>query len=790
MNLKEKLALLRAAPIADHIWNKKYRLTAPDGTPLENSLQETWNRILDHIGSKDQRILADGDILRQGLFTPAGRVIAGAGTDRRVTMINCFVAQRIPDSLDGIFDTLKHAALTMQQGGGIGMDFSPLRPAGAIVKSTGSVSSGVIPFMRTWDAMCQTIMSAGSRRGAMMATLRDDHPDIPHFIGVKHDEAKARILNLIHKSFPPEEVQEILAALPGELQKFNLSILISHSFMEAVQKDMMWDLGHKVPPADENIIVDEYDVDEQPWYVYKRLPARELWRTIMESTFEHSEPGVIFIDEINDRNNLGYIESIRCVNPCGEEPLPAHGACDLGAVNLALMVNNPFTDRPEFDFDLLEKAVTYGIRFLDCVLDETLFPLEEQKEEAFQKRRVGLGVMGLGNVFQQFKIQYGSRESVDLTHQIMEKLRDLSYTASAKLAREKGSFPLFDADKFLSHGMAATLPEEIKDLIREHGIRNGVLNTIAPTGTTALLHGNVSGGVEPPFSLRYTRKILQDDGTNKEFIINDFGYSLYTEIHGETEAKGLPPYMRMTANHISVDSHLEVQAACQRFIDASISKTINVPSDITYDEFREIYRRAHELGMKGTTTYRPTLLRGSVMLETEKEETNGDRRGFELPGKTYKIKWHDLPHAMFVTINDEEFSDGTRRPFEIFINTKNQVHLEWTTALTRVLSAAFRELPDVSFLIEELKQVFSLRGGQRIQGVWYDSVVALIGGVIEYHYISLGLLEEADRKKLDGGTIEDISPLLTICPKCGRLGARHQNGCEDCIYCDYSECGV
>ena len=460
--------------ISAQIWDLKYRLKAPDGTPVDRDVADSWARVamaLADAEHPDQRV-ARGQEFAQALaghkFLPAGRILAGAGTGRAVTLFNCFVMGTITDSMDGIFSALREAALTLQQGGGIGYDFSTLRPKGALVKGVGADASGPVSFMEVWDAMCRTIMSAGSRRGAMMATLRVDHPDIEDFIAAKRT--------------------------PGRLSNFNLSVLVSDAFMAAVKADADWDLafGGKV---------------------YRTVKAKALWERMMRSTYDYAEPGVIFIDRINTQNNLAYCESIAATNPCGEQPLPPYGACLLGSINLAKLVRHPFDDDAALDMAELERLVGTAVRMMDNAIDVSRFPLAEQQAEAKAKRRIGLGVTGLADALIFCRVRYGSPESIQLIKTWLAAISHAAYRASMELAREKGAFPLFDAREYLARPHIAALPDDIRDGIARFGIRNALLTSIAPTGTISLFADNVSSGIEPVFAFSYTRKVTQADGS-------------------------------------------------------------------------------------------------------------------------------------------------------------------------------------------------------------------------------------------------------------------------------------
>ena len=752
-----------AAPIAEQIWDMKYRLKTADGTALDSTVEDTWRRIARALAEPEDEPAVWEDRFYHALedfkFLPAGRIVAGAGTDRSVTLFNCFVMGTIPDSMGGIFDMLKEAALTMQQGGGIGYDFSTIRPKGADVKGVAADASGPLSFMDVWDAMCRTIMSAGSRRGAMMATMRCDHPDIEDFITAKSD--------------------------PARLRNFNVSVLVTDPFMDAVKADGPWELtfGGKV---------------------YKTVEARDLWNRIMRATYDYAEPGVIFIDRINAMNNLAYCETISATNPCGEQPLPPYGACLLGSINLARLVPAPFAEDASLDEDALDDLVATAVRMMDNVVDASRFPLEAQAQEAAAKRRIGLGVTGLADALAMVGVRYGSEEASRLTSRWLERIARAAYSASAHLAGEKGAFPLFDADKFLESGASQNMDADVRDLIRSHGIRNALLTSIAPTGTISLFAGNVSSGIEPIFAHAYTRKVLQKDGSRTEEEVVDYAVQMWRDLKGD---EPLPDFF-VNAQTLAPEDHVRMQAAAQRWVDSSISKTINVPEDISFEAFKDVYMQAYETGCKGCTTYRPNAVTGSVLSVSEGEASDKitplnasggevvyiaeplDRPG-ALEGQTYKLKWPMSEHALYITINDVIIG-GRRQPFEVFINSKNMEHFAWTVALTRMISAVFRRGGDVSFVVEELKAVFDPRGGAWMNGKYVPSILAAIGGVIERHLIAIGFIEgegmglKTDPQAQVVNLNETPGP---ACPNCGQYGMQMIEGCMTCPNCGHSKCG-
>jgi ribonucleoside-diphosphate reductase alpha chain len=1129
-----------SAPIAKQIWSMKYRYVTDKGG--DASVEDTWRRIARALAAAEAEPEAWEDRFYSALedfkFLPAGRITAGAGTGRKVTLFNCFVMGTIPDDMGGIFDALREAALTMQQGGGIGYDFSTIRPKGAVVKGVSADASGPLSFMDVWDAMCRTIMSAGSRRGAMMATMRCDHPDIEEFIAAKSDAARLRM--------------------------FNLSVLVTDAFMEAVKADDSWEL--------------QFDGK-----VYHTVQARDLWNRIMQATFDYAEPGVIFIDRINQANNLAYCEEIAATNPCvtaetwvatdegarqvhdligrpfralvdgkaydtgpdgffatgvkpvlrlstacgrslrltadhrvrkvvdktrwrlesdwvaagdlrpgdevmlhdhrsaaadvrpddargyllglligdgviradktlisvwprvacgngvplptpvmahvetllralphradfagwqevpgrgehrigtaalttlardyglrqghktltpeieaaapgfcaavlrglfdadgsvqgsqakgvsirlaqseagllqaaqrmlarlgvqsvlcrdrrragestlpdgqggqraypvraqhelvisggnlpvyadkigfadlekarrlevaisgyrralnrerftavvaavaedgeaevfdvsvpwvnafdanglvvhncGEQPLPPYGACLLGSINLARLVIDPFGKRARLDAAGLKELVRTAVRMMDNVVDVSQFPLPAQAEEARAKRRIGLGVTGLADALLMLGLRYGSERAARQTEIWMHKIAVSAYLASVDLAREKGAFPLFDAEKFLASGTMQQMDESVREAIAKHGIRNALLTSVAPTGTISLYAGNVSSGIEPVFAYSYTRKVLQKDGSRSEEEVIDYAVQMWRDQMGDAP---LPDHF-VNAQTLPPEDHVRMQAAAQKWVDSSISKTINCPEDISFEAFKNVYMQAWESGCKGCTTYRPNDVTGSVLSVSEStDKVPGETpdhgagdfpaeggevvymsdpldRPTELEGATYKLKWPDSNHAIYVTVNDIVLN-GHRRPFEVFINSKNMEHYAWTVALTRMISAVFRRGGDVSFVVEELKAVFDPRGGAWMNGKYIPSILAAIGGVLERHMVSIGFLEGEGLGLKTDPTVpvsgqDGARPRSPACPACGSYDMRMIEGCMTCGSCGHSKC--
>ncbi len=836
------------AHIAEQIWDSKYRFKEFDGTPIDLTIEDTWRRIAKALAEAEKPEAREYwhhefyKALEDFKFIPAGRIVAGAGTGRSVTLSNCFTMGTIPDSMNGIFEALKEAALTMQQGGGIGYDFSTLRPKGALVKGVGSDASGPLSFMDCWDSMCRTIMSAGSRRGAMMGTMRVDHPDIEDFITAKQDKTR--------------------------LRNFNLSVLVTDSFMEALKSDGDFHL----------------------WFngkVYRTVRARDLWDKIMQSTYAYAEPGVIFIDRMNADHNIGYLETIATTNPCGEKGMGPYASCLLGSINLTRFVLRPFTASAIIDEDAIRATVETAIRMMDNVVDVGGFPLESQRQKAKEDRQLGLGVTGLADMLLMLGVTYGSDKAVKITDEIMHLITLSAYSTSVDLAREKGPFPTFNADEFLkAPRFASRMGVGMVAAIRKYGIRNALLTSIAPTGTISLMAGNVSSGIEPVFAYHYTRKVLEKDGSRREEAVEDYAYALWRKHHAGDEFgnETLPDYF-VSAQTLAPEAHVRMQAAAQKWVDSSISKTINCPEDISFEAFKDVYMQAYDMGCKGCTTYRPNDVTGSVLsvepakpkemtIDELRRIMNGwlsvpdevtktsrmsalrkwlddkkvdkvtnlpksawaellewtsqqpaadfsaaldatpepapvlDTAAFDFPtlatseptprsealhGSTYKLKWPGSDHALYVTINDT--AEG--QPYEIFFNSKDTEHFQWTMALSRMISAVFRRGGDVRFVHEELKQVFDPRGGAWIGGKYIPSILGAIGGIIEKHmsakrqtfYVG-GVVKGDPHPPLFGEYAQAAErPVGKPCPKCGSFHTKNESGCFQCLDCGNSKCG-
>ena len=793
------LPTLPAQPISLDVLREKY-LKAGERT--EDDLLHRVAKALASVEAQSQRAEWERkffDNLRAGAIG-AGRIMSAAGTDLQATLINCFV-QPVGDAIQGrdeegfpgIYEALREAAETMRRGGGVGYDFSRIRPRGAEVRATASQASGPCSYMDVFDRSCATVESAGSRRGAQMGVLRIDHPDVLEFITAKRT--------------------------PGRWNNFNVSVAVTDEFIRTLQAGGDWALVHKAKPG-AALLAQGAHLRADGLWVYRTVPAQQLWETVMRSAYDFAEPGILFIDTINRENNLRYAEQITAVNPCGEEMLPPYGCCDLGPIILTRFVAHPFGfgGVPTFDFERFANAVAVQVRALDNVLDLTYWPLPQQKAEAASKRRIGVGFTGLGNALAMLRLRYDAPEGRDMAARIARCMRDAAYAASIELAKEKGAFPLLEADKYLEAGtFASRLDEPLKQAIRRHGIRNSHLLAIAPTGTVSLAFAdNASNGIEPPFSWTYHRKKRESDGSTTEYVVEDHAWRMYRSLGGDTTK--LPPWF-VSALEMSASAHLAMMEAVQPFIDSAISKTVNVPADHPYADFQGLYLEAWRAGLKGLATYRPNDILGAVLSTTpapgERAAPEVERRKVDpmrtmiesrpkgqLPAVVEKIDYWTQQgrQTLYIVVSFLPVEDGRERAVEFFMPVgQSGESQQWITSSMRLLSLAARG----GFLeraLADMRKVAWDRGPVRLGTytkadggtvpLWHDSEVAAIAYAIQNII--------ARRKGEPVAALETPASATTAppamagakCPECGAHAMIRKDGCDFCTQCGHvGACG-
>ena len=794
-------------PISLDVLREKYLKTG------ETSAEDLYRRVARALASVEAPDLREKyetlflENLHAGAIG-AGRIMSAAGTDLQATLINCFV-QPVGDCIQGvddegfpgIYEALREAAETMRRGGGVGYDFSRIRPKGAQVKATASVASGPCSYMNVFDQSCSTVESAGARRGAQMGVLRIDHPDVHEFITAKRT--------------------------PGRWNNFNVSVGVSDAFIEAVQQGQPWELVHRARPGAVAMAQGAYQRADGMW-VYSTVQARALWDTIMKSAYDFAEPGILFLDHINEDNNLNYCEDIAATNPCGEQPLPSYGCCDLGPVILTRFVHHPFgfDGLPAFDFEAFEKVVALQVRALDNVLDVTFWPLPQQRDEAMAKRRIGVGFTGMGNTLAMLCLRYDMQEGRAMAARIAQSMRDAAYLASVELAREKGAFPKFEAEPYLAAGtFASRLPEPIKKAIRKHGIRNSHLLSIAPTGTVSLAFAdNASNGIEPPFSWMYKRKKREADGSTSEYAVEDHAWRLYRDLGGDVDA--LPDYF-ISALAMPAEGHIAMMEAVQPFVDTAISKTVNIPADYPYDDFKDLYLQAWRARLKGLATYRPNAILGSV-LETHAAEpapvaapatpsVDPMRTVIEsrpkggLSAVAEKVEyWTQEGHktlyliVSFLPVPTGVGSGTVDRAIEFFMPVgQSGESQQWITASMRLLSLAARG----GFLeraLSDMRKVAWDRGpvrlgthqkddGTRVP-MWHDSEVAAMAYAVQ-NILARRVTDPVQQVlplEEPASQVSGMPPAMAgkKCTECGAHAVIRKDGCDYCTQCGHlGTCG-
>ena len=799
--------LTATQPISHDVLKEKYL------KPGETGMEDVFRRVARALASVEPEAEREK---HEALFLEnlhagaigAGRIMSAAGTAIQATLINCFV-QPVGDCIQGmddggfpgIYEALREAAETMRRGGGVGYDFSRIRPRNAEVKGTASMASGPCSYINVFDQSCSTVESAGARRGAQMGVLRIDHPDVHEFITAKRT--------------------------PGRWNNFNVSVGMLDTFMRALNDDQPWELVHKARPGAVLMAKGAFQRTDGMW-VYETVAARELWDTVMKSAYDFAEPGILFLDNINLDNNLRYCEAIAATNPCGEQPLPPYGCCDLGPIILTRFVRHPFGfgGEPSFDFAAFESSVTTQVRALDNVLEVTFWPLPQQQAESSAKRRIGVGFTGLGNALTMLRLRYDEKEGQGMAARIAERMRDAAYAASVALAEEKGAFPKFDADGYLAPGtFASRLPAQLQQAIRSKGIRNSHLLSIAPTGTVSLAFAdNASNGIEPAFSWMYKRKKRESDGSTTDYAVEDHSWRLYRELGGDVDQ--LPDYF-VSALSMSATSHIAMMQAVQPFIDTAISKTVNVPADYAYDDFKSLYHQAWRAGLKGLATYRPNAILGSVLEVSASPEAMPAATAAALadPMRTViesrpkgalsavaeKVEyWTQEGHkTLYIVVSflPVPAASGTKlvdRAIEFFMPVgQNGESQQWITSSMRMLSLAARG----GFLeraLGDMRKVAWDRGPvrlgtyEKVDGthvpLWHDSEVAAIAYALQNIIARRAVLPAASAMPEASAQVPStLAPPVMAGKKCSECGAHaviRKDGCDYCTQCGHlGTCG-
>ncbi|CDS53275.1 Ribonucleotide reductase of class II (coenzyme B12-dependent) @ intein-containing [Polaromonas sp. CG9_12] len=799
--------LTATQPISHDVLKEKYL------KPGESGLEDVYRRVARALASvelpaereKHEALFLEN--LHAGAIG-AGRIMSAAGTAIQATLINCFV-QPVGDCIQGvddggypgIYEALREAAETMRRGGGVGYDFSRIRPRNAEVKGTSSMASGPCSYINVFDQSCSTVESAGARRGAQMGVLRIDHPDVHEFITAKRT--------------------------PGRWNNFNVSVGMSDAFMQALNDDQPWELVHQAKPGAGLIAKGAFQRADGLW-VYQTVAARELWDTVMKSAYDFAEPGILFLDNINTDNNLRYCEAIAATNPCGEQPLPPYGCCDLGPIILTRFVRHPFgfDGEPAFDFEAFEASVATQVRALDNVLEVTFWPLPQQQAESSAKRRIGVGFTGLGNALTMLRLRYDAPEGRDMAARIAERLRDAAYAASVALAKEKGAFPKFDADGYLAPGtFASRLPAELQQAIRASGIRNSHLLSIAPTGTVSLAFAdNASNGIEPAFSWMYKRKKRESDGSTTDYAVEDHAWRLYRELGGDVDQ--LPDYF-VSALEMSATSHIAMMQAVQPFVDTAISKTVNVPADFAYNDFKSLYHQAWRAGLKGLATYRPNAILGAVLethatpeappavaapaLVDPMRTVIESRPKGALSAVAEKVEyWTQEGHktlyivVSFLPVPAASGTGMVDRAIEFFMPVgQSGESQQWITSSMRMLSLAARG----GFLeraLGDMRKVAWDRGpvrlgtyekadGTRVP-LWHDSEVAAIAYAVQNIIARRAALAAVSLAPAEPFQVAShLAPPVMAGKKCSECGAPaviRKDGCDYCTQCGHlGTCG-